>query len=163
MFHKRWPARILAGLGRVAVLSVCGAVPALAAADLPWGLECRDQGGRDICVLAQSLHHADRWLATLRLVPEASGARLQVQLPAGVHLASGLFYSVDRGPEQALEFLRCDLQRCYAYRALDPREFRALRNGRALNLRLRPEAQLPPVLLQASLAGVTALTREALK
>lgn len=132
-----------------------------------WGLECREIAGeaapQNLCVMEQSLSHNGKWLATLRIAPQTKGARLQVQLPAGVHLGSGLFYSVDQGRALPLEFQRCDEARCYATRALDDQEFKRLQRGTAMVLRLRPEPQLPPVLMEASLAGVTALSREALK
>ena len=129
-----------------------------------WGLECRSISAENqTCVLEQSLSHRGKWLATIRLAPEKTGARMQVQLPAGIHLASGLFYSVDKGRDLPLEFLRCDDQRCYAYRALDAQEFKAIQRGKSMTLRLRPEVQLRPATMQVSLAGITALSNKALK
>lgn len=127
-----------------------------------WGMDCRStEITAKTCVLAQSLSHQGKWLATLRLAPHAGGGRMQVQLPTGIHLASGLFYSVDKGRELALEFLRCDDQRCYAYRALSEQEFTSIKRGKTLTLRLRPEVQMPPVAMQVSLSGVTALSQKA--
>ena len=130
----------------------------------PWGIECRStEADGKTCVLEQSLSHQGKWLATLRIAPEQAGARMQVQLPTGIHLASGLFYSVDKGRDLALEFLRCDEDRCYAYRALSEQEFKSIQRGKTMTLRLRPEVQMPPVAMQVSLSGVTALSQKALK
>lgn len=127
-------------------------------------MECRDtEAPTRTCVLEQSLSHQGKWLATLRLAPQPEGARMQVQLPLGIHLGSGLFYSVDKGRDLALEFLRCDDRRCYAYRALTAQEFRSIQRGKSMTLRLRPEVQMPPVTMQVSLAGITALSQKALQ
>lgn len=112
------------------------------------------------CVLSQSLiSPTSQPLAILRIELRGEEAILQALLPAGVHLASGAFYTLDGGPERRLDYLRCRDGLCEASRALDAREWRALRRGNSLSLLYRPAAGEPPAELQISLTGITAAAR----
>lgn len=123
-----------------------------------WQRDCGAAGG---CVLSQSLlSPGGQPLALLRIALRDETAVLQLLLPEGVHLASGAFYSLDGGPEQRLDYLRCREGLCEASRALTAAEWRGLRRGEQLSLLYRPAAGEPPAELPVSLSGITAAARE---
>jgi invasion protein IalB len=140
--------------------SVIFAVPAIAnsAVYQDWSVDCRD----DLCLIEQTVLASDRtWLATARVQKTQNDSlQMQILVPAGVHLASGIFVDIPgRDVRQAL-FLRCSSDACEAQLALDAAEARALRNGTAARLRYRPRVSSPPVSFPVSLMGITAALRD---
>lgn len=122
-----------------------------------WGSDCRVEAGSRLCILSQKLvDEQGGFLSRIRLQPRNDGALLQVLLPAGVHLGSGAFYSVDTGPEAALSYLRCDARICEASRALSDTEWTSMKRGAEMSLLYRPDAGSDPAILTVSLAGLTA-------
>lgn len=145
----------------VALAGMAGLLSGLPAWAEPTSLWQRDCGAEGACVLSQTLlsPQTSRPLALLRIQLNGEEAVLQALLPAGVHLASGAFYTLDGGAEHRLDYLRCRDALCEASRALDAKEWRALRRGRTLSLLYRPAAGEPPAELQISLTGITAAAR----
>ena len=100
------------------------------------------------------------WLATLRIALSGSNedevAVVQFLVPPNVHLASGLFSTV--APDAPLEatFLRCTMNACEAVMAMDTATLSAWKRGRTAEVRYRPAADMPPVVFDVSLMGLTA-------
>ncbi|MBL4872116.1 MAG: invasion associated locus B family protein [Rhodobacteraceae bacterium] len=122
-------------------------------------MSCPDS--ESTCVLAQTVASTDRnWLATLRIALSNSKtgapAIIQFLVPPNVHLASGLFSTV--APDAPLEatFLRCSVKACEAVMAMDVATLRAWKRGRTAEVRYRPAADMPPVVFDVSLMGLTA-------
>lgn len=123
-----------------------------------WSVDCRG----DLCLIEQTVLASDRtWLATARLQPTQDNAlQMQILVPAGVHLASGIFVDIPGGNVRQGLFLRCTSDACEAQLALDADEATALRNGAAAQIRYRPRVSSPPVSFPVSLMGITAALRD---
>lgn len=121
-----------------------------------WGLACED---RAACAIAQSLMAEDRsWLATVMMQPDAetSGALVQVIVPAGVHLASGLYFELGGSDALAARWLVCSPEDCRAELRLAAADLAAWKTGRAVQIRYRARLDGPVVAFDLSLMGVTA-------
>ncbi|WP_199737969.1 invasion associated locus B family protein [Falsigemmobacter faecalis] len=140
------------------ILGLWPGAPAVADPPSLWARDCAAAG--DGCVLSQSLFSPSQQpLAILRFQLRGDEAVMQALLPAGVHLASGTFYTLDGGTERRLQYLRCRDGLCEASRALTAQEWRALQRGKSLSLLFRPAAGEPPAELQVSLTGITAAAK----
>lgn len=149
-------------LWRSGFLLLISALPSMA--DPVWGGECREAETGRHCILSQTLNNASgEWLATLRLQPDAQAAVLQVLVPQGVHLGSGMAYRVDAGEERMMVYRRCLAAGCEALRNLTASEWQEILRGATMTLVLRPDAGRAPAELDVSLAGLTASSREMLK
>lgn len=154
--------RLWRNAGALAVVITMGvtavaASDAQAAADTGWRSACRDLPSERICVISQSLHdHDGRMLARLRLQPQGASGVMQVLLPMGVHLGSGVFYALDGGQEQALRYQRCQDTRCEASAAVAKPQWQALLKARDIDLIYRPDAGSPPRRLRLALQGLDA-------
>lgn len=142
-------------------VTTIAASDAQAAADTGWRSACRDLPSERICVISQSLHdHDGRMLARLRLQPQGASGVMQVLLPMGVHLGSGVFYALDGGQEQALRYQRCQNApqnaRCEASAAIAKPQWQALLKARDIDLIYRPDAGSPPRRLRLALQGLDA-------
>jgi invasion protein IalB len=122
-----------------------------------WQVSC-ESADRD-CVISQSLMSDDRsWLATVLMQPIGEGdrARVQVLVPTGVHLASGLFVEAGRKEGQGAEWLVCTQKACRAELVLDPEGLAAWKQGRSAEIRYRSRIDGPVVAFDMSLMGLTA-------
>lgn len=125
-----------------------------------WEVTCADGAA---CVLSSTVA-GDRgdWLATLRLrmagasSGDGAGDVLQVLVPGEVHLASGLFLSVEPLPPVEAHYQRCSAEICAAAVRLEPDLFAAMRRARAASVTYRPDIAGPPVSFAVSLMGLTA-------
>jgi invasion protein IalB len=150
-----------AGVLALVLLGVAG--PAVAAETeifRDWTAQCDSAG---ICILSQaSLASGDRLLALSRLSPDAEdGAVLEIAVPAGVHLASGLFVAAGKPAPKALDWVRCGEGLCLATARLDRTELSAWRRANTAELRYRPELGGKVIGLKISLMGLTAALRHA--
>lgn len=138
-------------------MGLAAAEPAFSAQQFgDWGLACE---GQDACVIAQSLMAEDRsWLATVMMRPDAatSGALVQVIVPAGVHLASGLYLQQGGSDALAARWLVCSPENCRAELRLAAADLAAWKTGRAAQIRYRARLDGPVVAFDLSLMGVTA-------
>lgn len=148
------PAAILSCIGILSGTS--------AAADTyqDWSVECNDSPR---CVLAQTVQAADRtWLGTVFVIPSSDGyeARAQFLVPAGVHLASGLFVIDTNQAPRSGTWIRCTSERCRAEMSLSADDLDRWRRGLNFELVYRPRPDVAPVRFPVSLNGITAgLTR----
>lgn len=121
-----------------------------------WAVTCDSKQPRCVLALTASSDAENLWLATLRLVrTSADSARVQVIVPAGVHLASGMFVGV-RPPLSELTYERCSSTICVAAGNLDARELTKWKRGATAEIRYRPNVTSPPIVVDLSLMGVTA-------
>ena len=122
-----------------------------------WQVECPDDGRR--CTASTTSFAEDRtWLSTIRIQPDAAAGELPVQIlvPPGVHLASGLFVSVAGQENARATYLRCSPQACDARVSLGAEALAAWKRARAARLRYRPSSSAPPIEFDVSLMGLTA-------
>lgn len=124
-----------------------------------WSLSCPDS--ESTCILAQTVASTDHnWLATLRIALSGSNedevAALQFLVPPNVHLASGLFSTVAPNAPLEATFLRCNVNACEAVMAMDTTTLSTWKGGRTAEVRYRPAADMPPVVFDVSLMGLTA-------
>lgn len=159
-------ARVLGGLRAhlllvVSLLCLPGPVIAQQSGTFQeWVVDCGPQPL--VCVASQTIFTSDDqlWLATVQIRREDSGdgADVVVRVPAGVHLASGLFVGV-RQPLQSATFVRCAMDICIATARLDRDELSAWKRGRKAELRYRPRMDAAPIAFDISLMGITAALR----
>ena len=103
------------------------------------------------------------WLATVMLRPLQDGqsARVQLLVPAGVHLASGLYVEAAKDERLATEWLVCTPESCRAEMVLGPEGMTAWKRGRSAEIRYRSRIDGPVVAFDMSLLGLTAALEEA--
>lgn len=152
-----------ARFGALALIALGALGPATAAETQifrDWTTQCDSAGA---CVLSQaSLAQGDRLLAVSRLSPDAQdGAVLEVAVPAGVHLASGLFVAAGKPAPKSLNWIRCGDGLCLATARLDKTELSAWRRANTAELRYRPALGAEVIELKISLMGLTAALRHA--
>lgn len=104
-------------------------------------------------------------LAGVIVTPDADGRSgvMQVLVPPGVHLASGLFVAIGAASPRAAEFQRCSDQGCLAHLDLDASDMQALRRAARADIVYRPRSTTAPVRFQASLMGFSAALAHALR
>lgn len=129
-----------------------------------WLMNC--PGNSMPCVLSSTTLAADQtWLTTLNLNliqgSEEADAVVQVLVPAGVHLASGVYMRAGRNPPQLAEFLVCSTEICAARLVLDAASFRLWLRSRQLEIRYKPTPAAEIIGFDVSLMGLTAATRAA--
>ena len=126
-----------------------------------WAVEC--DTAPTFCILSQT-SAADEdglWLGTVRLRADAQdGADVVVLVPAGVHLASGLFIGV-RQPLTQIRYQSCTKDACTAAGKIDKAELTRWRRGSTAQMRYRPSIGAPPVSFSVSLLGISAALRHA--
>lgn len=161
--------------GRLAVvgaaLSICVAliaasgVAASAEAEVErfqdWEVACLDGSG---CAASTTALAEDRtWLGTVRArrSVETEGPALQIIVPAGIHLASGLFVELPGRAVKQATFVRCEPRACEAQLSLTDAEFRTWRRGLSAEVRYRPHVDVRPIAFDVSLMGITAAMRRA--
>jgi invasion protein IalB len=142
----------------VVALIVYVAFTAEAFAEAAWSVDCHDHR----CLLAQSAAADDSvWLATVILEPDTEGGALaQVIVPAGVHLASGLFVGTTQRTQNA-EWTVCDPRICRAELVLAPEDLTRWKKARSAEIRYRPGLTTPVIGFPLSLMGLTAALRSA--
>lgn len=124
-----------------------------------WALSC--PASETTCTLSQTIASVDHnWLATLRIAlsrsKEGEVAVVQFLVPPNVHLASGLFSVVAPGAPLQATFIRCSASACEAVMGMDITTLDGWKHGRVAELRYRPAADVPPVIFDVSLMGLTA-------
>jgi invasion protein IalB len=127
-----------------------------------WQVNC--DVSRPDCVISQSLMSDDRsWLATVLMQPIETGdrARVQVLVPAGVHLASGLFVEAASTQGQGAEWLVCSPKACRAEMILETEDLSAWKRGKSAEIRYRSRIDGPVVAFDMSLMGLTAALDDA--
>ena len=111
------------------------------------------------CLLVQSVvtKTSGSLLAQIILQREAGAPVLAVRVPNGASLATGIAYRIDgAGAAVNLDWVSCDSKLCLARTSLDAAQFRALLNGRQLELGFRPLPTSRALVVPMSLLGVTA-------
>lgn len=148
----------------VAVLLGCGALPVVVSSAFAteqtfrdWRTDC---DATVQCILSTTVRDAsDTWLATLLVAANAddtSGTMMQVLVPTGAHLASGVFVNLGReGPVEAV-YQSCAPQACLATLSLGPDDVAALRRNTKARIVYRPRYSTPAVTFDVSLMGFTA-------
>lgn len=117
-----------------------------------WSITCSDE-----CVLSQASVGDDReLLAIAQLYPAKNGIRLDVAVPMGVHLASGLFVAAGKPTPKQLEWIRCGDGLCLGSGFLAPDEVAAWRRAYNAEVRYRPGLQSEVIELKFSLLGFSA-------
>jgi invasion protein IalB len=127
-----------------------------------WQIAC--EAPSESCVISQSVMAADRsWLATVLLQPidDGQAARIQLLVPTGVHLASGLFVEAGTPEAKAARWLVCTPEACRAEMLLDNEDVSAWKRGAAAEVRYRSRIDGPVVSFDLSLMGLTAALEEA--
>ncbi|MDE0591500.1 invasion associated locus B family protein [Halocynthiibacter sp. C4] len=123
-----------------------------------WELTCPSDGR--ICTIATTSFAEDRtWLATLRLQPngvEGANLPLQILVPPQVHLASGLFVSVNGVGQRQAAYQVCSPRACDARLTLSEDDLLAWKRARSAQIRFRPNPASPPIEFEVSLMGLTA-------
>ena len=153
--------RLWRNAGVLAVVAVLAAPDAQAAPKSAWHSSCRDLASERICVVSQSLHDREgRAVARLRLQPQGASGVMQLLLPMGVHLGSGVFYALDGGEEYALRYQRCQDARCEASAVIAKPRWQALVKARDIDLIYRPDAGSPPRRLRLALQGLDAALQD---
>lgn len=96
------------------------------------------------------------WLATVMMQPTPdAAARVQVVVPAGVHLASGLFLQKgDAAPIEA-RWLVCSPESCRAEARLAAADIADWKTARSAQIRYRARLDGPVVAFDLSLMGIT--------
>ena len=149
--------------GASSALSAQAASGAGAADHRDWRVECRP----GTCALSVTVRSAsEEWLATLVIEMDGQAAPddpalLRAVVPAGVHLASGLFLDIPGAPALEAAFVRCAAEACAATAPLDADAFAALRRARSATMRYRPGVTAPTIRFDVSLMGLTAAWRDA--
>lgn len=152
-------ARIVAGCIFICGLIVAAATPAQASEQTfrDWHASCVADAP---CILSTTVKDArDTWLATVRVAAvsdDQTDTTMQVLVPSGVHLASGVFVNLGRsGPVEAA-YQSCAPQACIAALALSPGDVAALRRNTRAKIVFRPRYSTPSVTFDVSLMGFTA-------
>jgi invasion protein IalB len=123
-----------------------------------WEVTCVDTLS---CTASSSVVAADgTWLGTVRLraMDEAGQQAFQVIVPAGVHLASGLFVELPGQMFRQATFIRCEPRACEAQLVMTAGEFATWLRGDLAEIRYRPHVDVRPVAFTVSLSGITAAT-----
>lgn len=158
-----WHARIVAGCTFICGLIVAASAPAQATGQASeqtfrdWHASCVADAP---CILSTTVKDArDTWLATVRVAAvddDRTETMMQVLVPSGVHLASGVFVTLGRsGPVEAV-YQSCAPQACIAALALSPGDVAALRRNTRAKIVFRPRYSTPAVTFDVSLMGFTA-------
>ncbi len=118
-----------------------------------WSVACQNGD----CIASQSnFGPQETWLATVRLRQEADGsAAVQVLVPAGVHLGSGLFVQLKAAKPVQVPYVTCSAQRCEAITRLPLDMVEGWKRARAVSVRYRPALDQPPIAFDISMMGVT--------
>lgn len=161
-------ARLSGKCSRAFLLPILGIALSSAAASAEtfrdWRSDCPSAASG--CILATNVADTkNAWLAGLLVTPDTDGTSgtMNILVPPGVHLASGLFVSVGRGKPRQAEFQRCSDQACLAALDLDASHIMALRRATRAQIVYRPRNTTPPVRIQASLMGFSAALAHALE
>lgn len=128
----------------------------LAQASGQWDQDCAEG---DRCVLSQTVFSPnDRtWLATVSLQKLSDDqTAVQVLVPAGVHLGSGLFWQINSRPYNSVPFQQCSAQYCRAAVVMEADDLAAWRAGRAVDMIYRPNSNVAPIRFAVSLMGISA-------
>jgi invasion protein IalB len=100
----------------------------------------------------------ETWLGTIRLraLDETGQQAFQIIVPAGVHLASGLFVEFPGRTFRQATFIRCESRACEAQLQVTSEEFATWIRGDLAEIRYRPHADVRPIAFTVSLSGITA-------
>ncbi len=150
--------RVCARVAAVLAVSLLSAATVRAQAFTDWRVDCAEDGRQ--CTAAITSFAEDRtWLSTLRLQPASRTEEtlpVQILVPPGVHLASGLFVSVRGQGRAEATYLTCSPQACDARMSLDDRGLEAWKRARVARVLYRPSSTAPPIEYEVSLMGLTA-------
>jgi invasion protein IalB len=91
----------------------------------------------------------------ITLFKQAENIVMEVTLPLGLNLQSGIAIQVDESNEINIPFVTCVAQGCAATIAADAGLLKLMREGTTLKVAFRPFAQADGILLNASLRGFT--------
>jgi len=81
---------------------------------------------------------------------------MQVLVPTGAHLASGVFVSLGRSAPVEAVYQSCAPQACLAALSLTPDDVTSLRRNTRAKIVYRPRRSTPAVTFDVSLMGFTA-------
>lgn len=144
------------------VLSGVFAAPLFASSDTvrDWTVECPTAAD---CYVSQAVTSGeDRLLAFVRLQPIASGAAVvEVTVPEGTHLPSGVFVATGLAQAHRLDWQRCGRGLCVALSEFSAREVDIWRKMKSASLRYRPAIDAEVVEFRVSLMGLTEALRRA--
>ncbi len=123
-----------------------------------WSVVCQNE----ICIASQTNYGPqETWLATVRLRQEMDGsAAVQVLVPAGVHLGSGLYVQLNAGKPVEVPYVTCSAESCQAVARLSADTLDGWKRARAVSMRYRPALSAPPIAFDISMMGVTAALQQ---
>ncbi|MFY0632905.1 MAG: invasion associated locus B family protein [Vannielia sp.] len=153
---RRWSWGLAVGALALSALQASQAVAA-EQTFTDWRVDCPGEGRA--CTASITSFAEDRtWLSTLRVQPGQAAGELPVQIlvPPGVHLASGLFVAVPGQKIAEATYLTCTNQACDARVSISERQLTSWKRARAARLRYRPSSTAPPIEYEVSLMGLTA-------
>lgn len=141
--------------GTVAPSPVIGAKKAEFQRVQNWTVKCRTAGERQ-CILYQTVLFGDEnpsvIVARAGYVQGISDPVLEVRVPMGVRLATGLAMSIDNQPAANLAFERCAQDGCVAQAMLKPDLLGKLKTGETLDLQVEDQARTA-IRVRMSLVG----------
>ena len=125
-----------------------------------WRFQCKAlPTSQNVCVLSQTLANAKTKKPILNLVLRRVGKDRKLVLiamvPLGVSLAPGIAGKVDDGKRFNFVWQICAVQGCQAAALVDDELKKALKAGVRLLIAFRPQPNVKPITLVASLKGVT--------
>lgn len=120
-----------------------------------WTVKCRTSGERR-CILYQTVLFGDEnpsvIVARAGYVQGLSDPVLEVRVPMGVRLATGLTLAIDDQPAVTLPFERCAQDGCVAQATLHADLLAKLRSGQTLDFRVEDQAR-NAIRVRMSLVG----------
>jgi invasion protein IalB len=130
-----------------------------------WEVVCAEFGGERQCQMRQGLdltsEEGTGRVLELALSRLEDGSRLmEVVLPLGLDVRPGIVLQVDERDEFNAPFLTCVQQGCVAGFLVDDATFAAMRAGQLLRIGFRPFNADRVFVVEASLRGFTAASRE---
>lgn len=124
-----------------------------------WQSICVEQQDVTNCQITQTMQVEKdgqvSFAMRITLFKQAENIVMEVTLPLGLNLQSGIALQVDESNEINVPFVTCVAQGCAATIAADEKLLKLLREGTTLKVAFRPFAQAEGILLNASLRGFT--------
>lgn len=151
--------RIVAGFFVLSGMVVVGSTPAQASEETfrDWQARCVAD---DHCLVATTVNDgSNTWLATVLVDAgknDTINTMMQVLVPTGVHLASGVFVNLGRSGSVEAVYQNCAPQACIAALSLTPDDIAFMRRNTSAKIVYRPRYSTPAVTFDVSLMGFTA-------
>lgn len=130
-----------------------------------WEVVCAEFGGERQCQMRQGLdltseEGSGRVLEVALSVLEDGARFMEIVLPLGLDVRPGIVLQVDSREEFNAPFLTCVQQGCVAGFLVSDEQFAAMRAGQVLRVGFRPFNADRVFVVESSLRGFTAASRE---